>query len=48
MIMSMRGMTVIPLHEYLGMTQEEYASLLTSSDVCGSNEAIVNAPSGKE
>ena len=39
--------SALPLHEYLGMTQEEYARVLTSSDVCGSIEAIVNAPSGK-
>lgn len=40
--------SALPLHEYLGMTQEEYARVLTSSDVCGSNESIVNAPSGNE
>lgn len=40
--------SALPLHEYLGMTQEEYARVLTSRDVCGSIGAIVNAPSGKE
>lgn len=40
--------SALPLHEYLGMTQEEYARVLTSSDVCRSIEAIVNALSGNE
>lgn len=43
-----QGSSTLPLHEYLGMTIEEYAAVLTGIDVCESIRKLTAADIEKE